>query len=61
MYIIDGCKLEVASVFIDGVWLPGEEVLMVAINDGFDSLKDFFNYFSTNYNGKIIHWTDFKY
>lgn len=30
-------------------------------NDGFDSLKDFINYFNKDYKGKIIHWTDKKY
>ncbi|MDX3913795.1 MAG: hypothetical protein QHC79_09665 [Pseudosphingobacterium sp.] len=33
----------------------------LAINDGFDSVKDFFAYFNQNFEGKIIHWTDLKY
>lgn len=32
-------------------------------NDGFDSPKEFFDYFKDKcpFNGKLIHWTDFKY
>lgn len=37
------------------------EMLKIANNDGFDSVVDFFAYFSEDFTGKIIHWTDFKY
>ena len=30
-------------------------------NDGFDSINDFFKWFNTDFDGKIIHWTDFRY
>lgn len=33
----------------------------IAINDGFDSLEQFFAYFNEDFTGKIIHWTDLKY
>lgn len=33
----------------------------LAQNDGFDSVEDFFEWFSEDYEGKIIHWTDFRY
>lgn len=33
----------------------------LAINDGFESVEDFFSYFNTDFTGKIIHWTDLKY
>ena len=33
----------------------------LAINDGFESLKHFFEYFNEDFEGKIIHWTDLKY
>lgn len=58
---IDGFKLEVATVYVDGVWLPGDEVEVLAINDGFDNIEDFFAYFNKNFTGKIIHWTNLKY
>ena len=41
--------------------LPDKEVLNLAQNDGFDTVKDFFEYFNKDFTGKIIHWTDFKY
>lgn len=34
---------------------------VIAKNDGFDSVEAFFNWFSEDFEGKIIHWTDFKY
>lgn len=30
-------------------------------NDGFDSVSDFLNWFSADFSGKIIHWTDLTY
>lgn len=38
-----------------------EVIRELAINDGFDSVEDFFTYFNTDFKGKIIHWTDLKY
>lgn len=33
----------------------------LAINDGFDSVEDFFAYFNTDFSGKLIHWTELVY
>lgn len=33
----------------------------LAKNEGFDSAADFFKYFNANFDGKIIHWTDYTY
>ena len=33
----------------------------LALNDGFNSVEDFFRFFSKDFSGKIINWTDFKY
>lgn len=33
----------------------------LAINDGFESLSQFFEYFTEEFEGKLIHWTDLKY
>lgn len=38
-----------------------EQMKQLAINDGFPSIEAFFQYFDSNFNGKIIHWTDLKY
>ena len=34
---------------------------VLAKKDGFDSVNKFFQWFSTDFKGKIIHWTDLKY
>jgi len=36
-------------------------IKQLAKNDGFDSVEDFFKWFSSDFQGKIIHWTDFRY
>lgn len=33
----------------------------LAMNDGFDSLEDFFAHFNKDFTGVIIHWTNLKY
>jgi len=33
----------------------------LARNDGFDSAGDFFRFFSKDFRGNIIHWTEFEY
>jgi hypothetical protein len=48
-------------VAIDGTVRKYDTVKLLAKNDGFDSLEDFFAYFKEDYDGKIIHWTDLRY
>ncbi len=54
-------------IVIDGTHFYNEKigidhgVKQLAQNDGFDSVDDFFEYFNTDFTGKIIHWTDLKY
>jgi len=38
-----------------------EKEKLVAINDGFHSVDDFYSWFNQDWNGKIIHWTNLKY
>lgn len=52
---------KIFKVIVDGRALTSDEIDLLAKNDGFDSTHDFFRWFSKNYKGKIIHWTDFKY
>ena len=61
---------DVIKISINGRELFGHpERLELALNDGFDTWEDFFNYFypiiqkskDKCFTGKIIHWTDFKY
>ena len=49
------------EVIIDGKRLEIKDVEQLAINDGFDSVEDFFDFFNQSFKGKIIHWTKFKY
>lgn len=51
-------------VKIDLDFLRAEKIHDMAINDGFDSVIDFFNFFKSKkgfFSGKIIHWTNHKY
>jgi hypothetical protein len=49
------------NVFIDGVMVPPQKIEELAQNDGFETVDDFFKWFNTDFDGKIIHWTDLKY
>lgn len=46
---------------VDGLTLGQRDREILAINDGFNSIEDFFAYFNKDFNGKIIHWTDLQY
>jgi hypothetical protein len=48
------------SVTIDGN-SANDRIEELALNDGFDSIADFLDWFNTDFTGKIIHWTDLKY
>lgn len=41
--------------------LSRSEVEKLAINDGFSSIFEFEKWFNKDFEGQIIHWTDFKY
>lgn len=57
---IDGTMYEVITFNNKPVdWPPLIQEL--AVNDGFDSVEDFFKWFDKDFKGKIIHWTDFIY
>ena len=48
----------VPSIAIDEVMLHCHEIEELAINDGFDDVKSFLEWFNSDFTGKIIHWTD---
>lgn len=50
-----------SDVIVDGKKLGPLGVESLALNDGFDSVEDFFLYFSKDFTGKIIHWTNLTY
>lgn len=41
--------------------LTPKEIEILAKNDGFDSVDDFWRWFDKDFQGSIIHWTDLKY
>ena len=45
----------------NSVWDYNRDIELLAYNDGFPSVADFFTYFKDGFEGKIIHWTDLKY
>ena len=50
-----------AKVKFDSDLIVKGDMLQLALNDGFDSIEDFFAYFNEDFTGKLIHWTDLKY
>lgn len=54
-------EIQDKNVWIDGLKCTWDEIEVLAINDGFDSVDAFFEYFNTGFTGKIIHWTNLKY
>ncbi|HEY4326126.1 MAG TPA: hypothetical protein VGN20_19205 [Mucilaginibacter sp.] len=58
---IDPGEGELFEIKIDGRVLNMAEQITLAINDGFENLGDFLEFFNKDFTGKIIHWTDLKY
>jgi hypothetical protein len=49
-------------IFVDYNELNYHERRRLSYNDGFNSIDNFFRFFNQkNFEGKIIHWTDFRY
>ena len=49
------------TVYVDGRELSSVELRQLAINDGFSGLAAFFLWFNNDFDGKIIHWTLYRY
>jgi len=61
-----GVELICTSNLIDGEFildrtLSDDEAIEFARNDGFDTLEDFWQWFTTTQTLKLIHWTDKRY
>jgi len=50
-----------AYIEVSGRILNYKEIKRLAINDGFNSVKDFLEWFDGHFTGIIIHWTDLLY
>lgn len=46
---------------IDGMRLSALQMHDLAVADGFDNVLQFFDWFNTDFTGKIIHWTSLNY
>ena len=60
----DGTTHEPAlpHIYVDGLWIiDPKKRLQLALNDGFSSLDDLYTFFHDGFEGKIIHWTNYKY
>ncbi|MFY0714108.1 hypothetical protein J1D01_10555 [Seonamhaeicola sp. NFXS20] len=57
----EGTELIQSPVIVDNRSLKASEIKTLAINDGFDSVDDFFTWFNKGFTGKIIHWTNLNY
>jgi hypothetical protein len=51
----------IMHVLINDKLLDEREVYQLALNDGFYSLEEFRKWFHSDFSGKIIHWTNFRY
>jgi hypothetical protein len=74
--LYDGCVYEILipiprlnetfsaafRVQVDGRFLTVEEIKNLAVNDGFENPEQLFWWFDLqDFNGQLIHWTDYKY
>ena len=52
---------ETFRVKIDDHFLSDDEIEKLSINDGFNSVEEFFSYFNEDFTGRLIHWTNVRY
>ena len=48
-------------VWVGDRWLQAQEIEVLARNDGFKNAKEFFKWFDKDFDGVLIHWTNYKY
>jgi len=58
---IDGVEYETIHIYEDFSFEYTEKMQRFVQNDGFDTIVQFFDWFSKDFEGQIIHWTDLKY
>ena len=55
---------KIVFIIINGTekkYFTTEGIKILALNDGFDSVEDFWAWFKKPFVGKLIYWTDTKY
>lgn len=58
---IDGKHLGTWHRFMPPRSVNVADVLRLAVNDGFEGVTEFLNWFQRDFKGKIVHWTEFRY
>jgi len=49
------------AIWIDDKPMNQAQIELLAANDGFDSIYQFFKWFNKDFTGKILHFTDYRY
>lgn len=52
---------KLVNVAIDNICIARPLLHKLAINDGFGSIEEFFDWFNDDFTGKIIHFTKLRY
>lgn len=58
---IDGKHFGTWHRFMPEKSVNPEKILQLAVNDGFEDVKEFLNWFQRDFKGVVVHWTDLKY
>lgn len=48
-------------VLVDGRPLSNDALYLLATNDGFNNIQHFRKWFDSDFEGRLIHWTDYRY
>ena len=54
-------KLKQVQITVDGDKKTVYDMIELALNDGFDDEQQFWDYFTEDFKGYILHWTDYQY
>lgn len=62
-YCISEQRIQIINgyVIIDGDFISDDQIKRLALNDGFDTVDDFWDFFKEDFRGQIIHWTKDRY
>jgi len=61
-FTVAGKSFDAIDLTIDGgKSLRNDQIMILAANDGFNSIEDFKRWFKKDWEGKILHFTDFRY
>ena len=59
---VQNIRFILEKIYVDGKKLERKETLVLAKNDGFNNVGELFDFFDwKDFEGKIIHWTNYLY